>query len=91
MLAYRVDELPEGLRAPLQGWLRGNNAHERAAPTSKLLAYHLEIWFSSSRWGFRIPGLRYLGSRFWQTVAYCRLPPVALSARCCSGQTLKLS
>lgn len=46
---YRVDELPEALRAPLQKWLRGKREHERAAPTSKLLAYHLEIWFSSNR------------------------------------------
>ena len=49
VLAYRVDELPEQLRGGLQKWLRGNHEHERAAPTSKLIAYHLEIWFSNNR------------------------------------------
>ena len=45
---YHVDRLPEWARVRLQQWL-GKSEHERAAPTSKLIAYHLEIWFSDNR------------------------------------------
>jgi hypothetical protein len=47
-LVYHVDALPEWARLRLQQWL-GKNEHERPAPTSKLIAYHLEIWFSDNR------------------------------------------
>lgn len=45
---YHVDRLPEKARLRLQQWL-GKSEHERPAPTSKLIAYHLEIWFSDNR------------------------------------------
>ena len=56
----------------MQAWLRGRSAaHERAAPTSKLFAYHLEIWFSSNRCGPPFGYMFiYLHSKYQYIIAY---------------------
>ncbi len=46
--AYHMDKLPGGLQLWLQQWL--SKEHERPATTSKLIAYHLELWFSDNRY-----------------------------------------
>jgi len=43
-----MDKLPGGLQLWLQQWL--SKEHERPATTSKLIAYHLELWFSDNRY-----------------------------------------
>ena len=44
---FHMDKLPGGLQLWLQQWL--SKEHERPATTSKLIAYHLELWFSDNR------------------------------------------
>ena len=46
--AFHMDKLPGGVQLGLQRWL--SKEHERPATTSKLIAYHLELWFSDNRW-----------------------------------------
>jgi hypothetical protein len=46
--AFHIDKLPGGVQLWLQQWL--SKEHERPATTSKLIAYHLELWFSDNRW-----------------------------------------
>ena len=45
--AFHMDKLPGGVQLWLQQWL--SKEHERPATTSKLIAYHLELWFSDNR------------------------------------------
>lgn len=45
--ACHMDKLPGGVQLWLQRWL--SKEHERPATTSKLIAYHLELWFSDNR------------------------------------------
>ena len=46
--AFHMDKLPGGVQLWLQQWL--SKEHERPATTSKLIAYHLELWFSDNRY-----------------------------------------
>ena len=46
-LPFHMDKLPGGVQLWLQRWL--SKEHERPATTSKLIAYHLELWFSDNR------------------------------------------
>ena len=45
--AFHMDKLPGGVQLWVQQWL--SKEHERPATTSKLIAYHLELWFSDNR------------------------------------------
>ncbi|CAL5222099.1 g4408 [Coccomyxa viridis] len=55
--AFHMDKLPGGVQLWLQQWL--SKEHERPATTSKLIAYHLELWFSDNSFS-KVLSLLYL-------------------------------